>query len=158
MKRLLNEEPPVVFSRKAIQAFIEGAPEEGPWNDFVFHIHSLAGDQLIGHISIREVSWTHGDAWIGMVIGDRENWNRGYGTDALRLALRYAFDELNLHRVTLGVYAYNRRAIHIYEKLGFRIEGVERAAVHREGRRHDAWVMGMLREEWAAMDATEKEG
>lgn len=151
MKRLLNEEPAALWSCKSIQGFHERLVESGPGNAFLFYIHSLEGDRLVGQVRLWLTAPQHGEAWVGMAIGDRRDWDRGYGSDALRLALRYAFDELNLQRVTLGVFDYNQRGIHVYEKLGFRLEGVERAAVQREGRRFDQLVMGILRSEWEAL-------
>lgn len=84
----------------------------------------------------------------GIVIGEKEYWNRGYGSDALRTLLRFAFEELNLHRVFLHVFDFNERAIRCYEKVGFRHEGRLRQARFTEGRYVDELVMAVLREEW----------
>jgi RimJ/RimL family protein N-acetyltransferase len=91
-------------------------------------------------------------------VGEREYWGRGYGTEAMRLVLQFAFQELNLHRVSLGVFAYNERAIRSYEKAGFRIEGRLRQGIHRVNQRWDEVVMGILRSEWetAQKDPPEK--
>ena len=72
---------------------------------------------------------------------------------ALRLLLRFAFDELNLYRVQLTVFSYNPRAIRLYEKLGFRHEGTFREFVQRDGARHDMLLYGLLRQEWEAQGA-----
>ncbi len=85
---------------------------------------------------------------MGIGIGERDYWGRGYGTDAMQVLLRYAFDELNLHRVSLGVFEYNTRAIRAYEKAGFVVEGRGPQELHRDGRRWDMIFMGILREEW----------
>ena len=90
---------------------------------FGFAIRTLSDDRLIGDIGVWIESWAHGEAWVGIGLGERDYWGNGYGTDAMRLMLRFAFDELNLQRVSLGVYAYNPRAIRSYEKAGFRREG-----------------------------------
>jgi len=89
-------------------------------------------------------------AWLGIGIGMREYWDRGLGSEALALALRYAFHEMNLHRLTLTVLAYNTRAIHLYEKLGFRHEGTFREFGLRDGKRYDMLLYGLLRREWEA--------
>ena len=68
----------------------------------------------------------------------------------MRLALKFAFDELNLHRVQLTVFAYNDRAIALYEKLGFQREGTFREFLHRDGARYDMYLYGLLRREWEA--------
>jgi RimJ/RimL family protein N-acetyltransferase len=68
---------------------------------------------LIGTLGFFDIEWSNGVAWLGMGIGAREYWDRGLGSEALALGLRYAFCEMNLHRVTLTVLAYNARAIHL---------------------------------------------
>jgi RimJ/RimL family protein N-acetyltransferase len=70
----------------------------------------------------------------------------------MRVMLRYAFRELNLHRVTLTVFEYNPRAIRSYEKAGFVVEGRLRNWLNREGRRWDMIHMGILREEWETLN------
>jgi RimJ/RimL family protein N-acetyltransferase len=87
---------------------------------------------------------------ISIAIGDRANWARGYGYDAGELALAFAFDELNLHRVTATVFSYNERSIALVEKLGFRREGAFREFLQRDGERHDMLLYGLLRPEWEA--------
>lgn len=86
---------------------------------------------------------------MGIGIGEREYWSKGYGTDAMNVILRFAFDELNLYRISLNVFEYNQRAIRSYEKVGFVVEGREREFLRRAGRRWDMIFMGLLREEWA---------
>jgi RimJ/RimL family protein N-acetyltransferase len=66
----------------------------------------------------------------------------------MKLILQYAFMELNLHRVSLDVFDYNPRAIHSYEKVGFKMEGRQRGILLREGKRWDMVFMGILRKEW----------
>ena len=81
-------------------------------------------------------------------LGDFANWGKGYGNEATRLALGFAFNELHLHRVQLTVFDYNPRAIHLYEKLGFQQEGIYREFLQRDGRRFDMYLYGLLRHEW----------
>lgn len=149
--RLLDSDYSSMRSDKKIKEFVEKELEEGVLGDFFFEIRVLENDHLVGFIGLNDIQWNHGDCWIGIGIGDRDYWGKGYGTDAMRVVLRYAFDELNLYRVTLGVFAYNPRAIRSYEKAGFRMEGVERSAVQRDGSRADIYIMGLLREEWEAL-------
>jgi RimJ/RimL family protein N-acetyltransferase len=78
-------------------------------------------------------------------------WGKGYGTDATRALLRYAFEEANLHRIELEVFAFNPRAIRVYEKCGFKLEGVRKQALYREGEWHDEHIMAILRDEWLAL-------
>jgi len=92
--------------------------------------------------------WNNGDVYVGIGIGDRDDWSKGYGTDAMKLAVRYAFLELNLHRVTLGVFEHNPRARRAYEKAGFVLEGRMRGDCLRDGQRSNTLWMGILRKEW----------
>jgi RimJ/RimL family protein N-acetyltransferase len=94
----------------------------------------------------------HGDTLVAIALGERKFWGNGFGTDAMRVMLRYAFNELNLRRVGLIVFEYNPRAIRSYEKAGFVHEGRARGFLYREGQRWDLLFMGILREEWLAKD------
>ncbi|PJF44100.1 MAG: N-acetyltransferase, partial [Phototrophicales bacterium] len=85
---------------------------------------------------------------VGISIGQPSYWDQGYGTDAMRVLLRYGFYEINLHRIELKVYSFNERAIRSYEKLGFQKEVVARQAIFRDGQYHDVIIMGLLRSEW----------
>jgi len=116
----------------------------------VFAVRPLDSDYMVACVSLEDILWSHGVAWLGIGIGDRDEWGKGYGRDAMALVLGYAFRELNLHRVQLTVFEYNERAIRLYEKVGFRREGVYREFMQREGRRYDMYLYGILRSEWEA--------
>lgn len=118
-------------------------------NNFSFRIRTLEDDKLIGFIDLW-TSWSNQGAWVGIGIGEPEYWGRGYGSDALRVGVNYAFRELGLYKVTLGVFSYNPRAVKAYEKVGFVHEGQARAMLYRDGQRHDFLYMGILRPEWEA--------
>ena len=146
--RLMDAGPAYLFSTKgAIQHFEKGAEELDP-AVYCFGVRRLADDKLIAEMVLEVINWTGRDAFIGLSIGERENWGKGYGTEMVNLLLRFAFLEINLKRVTLTVFEYNPRAIRVYEKLGFHHEGRERKLLQREGRRWDMLFMGILREEW----------
>ena len=85
---------------------------------------------------------------LGIFIGNKDYWGHGYGSDAVRLMLEYGFGQLNLHRVYLYVFAYNKRAIRAYEKCGLKHEGALREAGYKNGRYFDILVMGILENEW----------
>jgi len=119
---------------------------------FSFMIRALTDDRLIGGVGLWLESWAHGEAWVGIGIGERECWGLGYGTDAMLIVVRYAFTELNLRRVSLGVFAHNPRAIRSYEKAGFRREGLIRGDCRRDGQRWDSVFMGILRDDWRTIN------
>ncbi len=144
--RLQNSEPVLLFTLKSVQEFLE--KEIGEM--FMFGIRRVEDDRLIGMLNLSGVNWTSGNAWVGIGIGEREEWGKGYGTEAMQLVLRFAFRELNLKRVSLTVFGYNPRAVRSYEKAGFREEGRARGYLNRGGRRWDMIYMGILRREWEA--------
>lgn len=150
--RLLDTDPPILWSEEKIKKWIEKDLEGDQPSGFFFPIRTLEEDQLIGFVELGEINWTNGDSWVGIGLGERNYWGNGYGTDAMRVILRYAFQELNLHRVSLGVFEYNERARRSYEKAGFSIEGRVRGEVLRQGRRWDTFIMGILREEWLDLE------
>jgi RimJ/RimL family protein N-acetyltransferase len=102
----------------------------------------------IGGCGFHLIDWRNRSASVGISIGEREAWDHGHGTQAMKLLLAHGFETLNLHRIWLLVYASNPRAIRCYEKVGFVPEGRQREANFREGRYEDVLVMSMLREEW----------
>jgi diamine N-acetyltransferase len=107
---------------------------------------------LIGSIGLHQIDWKNRHAELGIAIGEKAYWNRAYGTDAIRTLLKLAFREMNMHRVQLRVDADNARAIHCYEKAGFKKEGGLRDAVFREGRYVDQHVMSILQREFEGND------
>ena len=102
----------------------------------------------IGNTGFASFDDTARSAEVGIVIGEKEYWNQGYGTEAMRLMLKHGFESLNLHRIMLRVYAYNKRAIRSYEKVGFVQEGTLRQAIYRKGQYHDVLLMSVLQSEW----------
>jgi len=117
-------------------------PTTWPWDICV-----KDGQHLIGACGLHRVRLADRSAVFGILVGDREYQNRGFGTEATRLMLRFAFEELNLNRVGLSVLAANRRGIQVYEKVGFVREGCARQAYYRNGRYQDELFYGLLRSE-----------
>jgi len=104
-------------------------------------------DRLIGNVVLHRIQSRDRQAGFGILIGEKAEWSRGYGTEATRLIVRYAFDVLNLNRVWLHVLEDNQRGQRAYEKVGFKVEGVLRQSAFREGRYLDTITMGILRGE-----------
>ena len=151
--RLSANMPHFPWTQDGVKKHIEKELEKDDPRNVFFAIHKLDDDRIIGDIGLDGISYNHGNTYVGIGIGEREYWGKGYGTDAMNVILRYAFTELNLHRVSLTVFEYNPRGIRSYEKCGFRVEGHAREVMHREGRRWDIIHMGVLREEWQALHA-----
>ncbi len=117
---------------------------------FLFAVRPLEGDALLGYVELDEILWPHGACGIAICIGEPAQRGKGFGTEAVGLALRFAFHELNLHRVTFTAFSYNRPSIALAEKLGFQREGVYREFLQRDGQRHDMILYGLLCHEWEA--------
>lgn len=116
-----------------------------------FAVRALADENLIGFVAFDGIDWRNGDTFAAIGIGDPAYRGQGYGTDAMRILLRYGFQELNLGRIQLNVFSYNERAIKSYLKIGFSVEGRQRGMLLRDGQRWDFIYMGVLRDEWKAM-------
>jgi RimJ/RimL family protein N-acetyltransferase len=116
-----------------------------------FVICLLETGQPIGTLSLFDLDHLNGSAGMGIFIGEKSLWGKGYGTDAHNALLDFGFGELRLERVWLDVYDYNPRARRSYEKCGFRLEGIKRHGVFKNGRYVDVELMSILRDEWAAL-------
>jgi RimJ/RimL family protein N-acetyltransferase len=148
--RLLDSEPARLWSVKKVKEWFEKDPETTVPRGFLFSIRTLSEDRLIGFIAFEDISWPNRDTYVAIGIGERDCRGKGYGSDAMRVMLRYGFEELNLHRISLTVYAYNPRGIRSYEKCGFVHEGCIREFLLRDGQRSDMLHMGILRADWLA--------
>ena len=102
----------------------------------------------VGGAGFVNIDVRNSNAEVGLFIGLPELWDQGLGRDVLQTLVEFGFQQLNLHRRYLRVFAGNERGIHLYEKVGFQHEGRWRQAEYRHGRYHDMLWMGILREEW----------
>jgi RimJ/RimL family protein N-acetyltransferase len=116
-----------------------------------FVITTLDGE-LIGETALTHIDQRSGEADFNIAIGNKAYWGKGYGTDATHALMKYGFEQMNLHRVTLYVHDFNARAIRVYEKCGFQVEGRMRKAHYMDGQHTDVLVMGLLREDFEALE------
>lgn len=103
--------------------------------------------QHVGNVNLFNVQPEDRSCELGIMIGEQPLWAKGYGSDALRTVLAFAFDEMNLNRVQLHTYDFNQRARAAYKKVGFVEEGTLRQAHYTAGAYADAIVMSVLRDE-----------
>ena len=115
--------------------------------DMGFAIETKDG-RHIGNTGLHRASPENRSADMGIMIGEKECWGRGYGTDALRTLVRFGFEEMNLNRIALDVYDFNERAIASYLKCGFIEEGRRRQDIYKGGRYIDVVMMSLLRDDW----------
>jgi RimJ/RimL family protein N-acetyltransferase len=150
--RLLSLDPVRPFSAAQLKKKYEAIEKEQDESrsSYYFTIRMREDDRLIGFIHLTWIEWSNGNAWIRMGIGDAEARGHGYGSEALRLILRYAFAELNLYRISIAIPEYNAVALHIAQKAGFVEEVRRRQGINRDGKRWDLLNLGILRQEWEA--------
>jgi RimJ/RimL family protein N-acetyltransferase len=144
----------------ALRAPISDAAEHGWFDamlakqgktDYHFVVCLVSDGRPIGTIGLHGLDWENGSAEFGIALGEKDEWNKGYGTDALRVICDFGFGELRLERIYLRVFAGNERARRSYEKAGFTNEGTLRRAQFSRGEHLDVNVMSLLRQEWAAL-------
>ena len=137
-------------SREAERAWLEGQTKVS-YPDVTLAIETLAEGRHIGNLGLTNTRPEDRKAALGIMIGDKDFWSRGYGTDAVVTLLRFAFDEMNLRRVMLHTDERNARAIACYRKCGFVEEGRLRQDRYAHGRYWDTIVMAVLADEFRAL-------
>lgn len=126
---------------------IEWANKNRSENQFVFTIVDKHNDALLGtcELDIKEKSRT---ASLGILIGEKQGRGTGCGTEVISLLVKFAFEELNMHRVELEVMADNPRAIKCYEKVGFKHCGTKHEDKYHKGKYRDVMLMELLKYEY----------
>ena len=137
---------PHIISVESEKGFLEKLSKEHNYSIIDINTNELIGN--CGYVNLDHINQT---AEIGIFIGNKEYWSRGYGKEAMSLLLDYGFKALNLHNVFLRVYSSNKRAIKCYEKIGFITIGKNREALLRNGERHDIILMDILQKDFSEM-------
>jgi RimJ/RimL family protein N-acetyltransferase len=115
----LDSSPVSQFPYQMDKEWIEKENLDG----YVFMIRRIEDDQPLGFIELDGIDWQSRNGWVGIAIGERENWGKGYGTDAFRILIRFAFRELNLRRLSLTVFEYNPVQFVLMKNLASRSKG-----------------------------------
>lgn len=136
------------ISRGQEEEFVREATTRTRPPEIVYAIETLEERRHIGSLGLHRIGGLAHSTELGIMIGDKAYWDRGYGTDTIRTALRFAFRELNLNRVALSVDADNKRGIACYRKCGFVEEGRLRQDRYRDGQYRDTILMSVLRHEF----------
>ena len=121
-------------------------------NKYNFAIVLKESDKLIGNISLIEADLIHRNAVLEIFIGDDSNRGKGYGKEAIKLLLEYGFNNLNLNNIMLSVYSFNKRAIKVYESLGFKKFGTRHKSHYFKGKFYDEIQMEILKEEYSEIE------
>ncbi|MBT3465410.1 GNAT family N-acetyltransferase [archaeon] len=119
-------------------------------NDMSIHYYGIFTNDgnLIGGLDLREIDSINRTASLGIIIGEKEYWDKGYGTESTKLLLDYGFNILNLNNIMLEVFDFNPRAIRVYEKCGFKIIGKRRKSKFFNGKYYDEIFMDILAKEF----------
>jgi len=138
------------FSKAMEQNWFEGQLQNPPHEGQVMAIEARVGEDWIhiGNTGIHRVDPVNHSGEFGILIGEKNYWNQGFGREATTLALQHGFDDLNLHRIFLRVYENNPRAIACYKAAGFVQEGILREAIYKNGKYINEIEMGILQSEW----------
>lgn len=126
---------------------VEMLKKLGESDQDVWWVIEVAGE-AIGATGIHNIDWLNAHAVTGIVIGEKQHWRKGYATEAMRLRTRYAFRELNLHKLMTEVFVGNEASRRALEKNGYRTIGTHRDHFFTLGRWHDVWIGEVLREDW----------
>ena len=146
VKRLLNPGIPSPLTLSDEEKWV--AEQSASSQTYSFAIETLADGKYIGGCGVNSIDWKNSAVEVGIFIGDKSFWNQGYGTDAMRVLLRFIFEQMNINKVKLNVFSFNQRALRMYQKCGFKEEGRLRQELFRDGEYHDIILMGLLREEY----------
>jgi RimJ/RimL family protein N-acetyltransferase len=116
--------------------------------DLLWSVAVRDAGTLAGVIAFHRVSWRDRHGWLEVVLGERREWGKGYGTEAMRLCVGYAFRELGFEKVLASVYSDHPASLRMVEKVGFRRCGLFRRNAFFDSAWHDEWFGEILRDEW----------
>ncbi|WP_068776382.1 GNAT family N-acetyltransferase [Paenibacillus sp. FJAT-26967] len=138
-----------IYSKEQIRQYLEGKMQDS--SSLLLLIALRDTDEVIGDIALQDIDLLNRSANLRIALFGDEVLGKGYGSEAITLLLDYGFGILQLHRIELNVFDFNPRAQHVYEKLGFRKEGVQRDALFYNHKYHDSITMSILEEEYRAI-------
>lgn len=138
------------LTRDKLDWYLQDTNQLGESDVFIFKALDATTNTVVGHISLGSISQKNSSARISRVFITPEARGQGFARQMLTQALRFGFEELNLHRIDLGVYDFNKAAIAAYTKAGMQREGCSRDILLYEGEYWSLVEMSMLRPEWQA--------
>ena len=147
--RMLSRDLARPLSQAQLKKKYEGIEKGMEEHNLIYYtIRRKEDNGLLGFLRLDWIEWSHGAAQLKMGIGDAAERGKGYGSQALRLLLRFAFDELNLYRLTVTLSEDNPHGIDFFKKFGFVEEVRRRRALLRDGQTYDLLMLGLLKDEW----------
>ncbi|KKS75406.1 MAG: GCN5-related N-acetyltransferase [Candidatus Azambacteria bacterium GW2011_GWA2_42_9] len=116
-------------------------------DDIVLAIETLDG-KFIGTMGLHKIDWKDRTAITGALIGDKTYWGKGYGTDAKMVLLDYAFNQLGLRKICSSVLAFNKRSLRYNLHCGYKVEGIQKKQIFRDGKYRDKLLLAVFQEDW----------
>lgn len=138
-----------LFTHEDIVAYFHEFKKDTSRIDFLIFSKKYKG--LIGEIVLSEIDYRNRSASMRIAINNKSDFSKGYGSEAIELALNYGFGMMNMHRIELDVLESNERATHVYKKLGFTIEGIKRHCTFFNHEYHNFIIMSILEDEFRAL-------
>lgn len=135
-----------MFTKTSLKSYIEDIVSDRSRIDCF--IVDRDNDEIVGEVVLNDIDWKNRMGCIRIAIFKDSDYNKGFGTEAMLLLIKYGFGMYNLNRIELEVYAFNERAIHLYEKIGFKREGILREYLYFDNEYHDAVTMSILKKEF----------
>jgi RimJ/RimL family protein N-acetyltransferase len=137
----------IPHTREAEKEWIQSAQQQMKrMSSFYFVIEDAKDSRFIGSVSLNSVNWVSRTSGIGITIHNPKDWEKGYGSEAMQLLLDFGWNHLNLRRIDLSVHSFNKRAQHVYEKLGFKVYGTAHRKFFIDGQYHDTIYMEIFRD------------
>lgn len=134
------------YSRADLTDWIER--HRGIPNEVLWAIATVNEDRCIGHVGLYDIDYRIRKAEFGILLGDTSFHGKGVGKYVTAAMITYGFEQLDLRRISLSVLVSNKRALILYERLGFTVEGRLRDDDFRNGRHGDVVLMSILNDEW----------
>lgn len=116
--------------------------------ELAFAVRRVSGDEHIGNVALNRINWVHRTAELAILIGEKDAWNKGVGSEAYELLIQHGFNVLNLNRIASIQVARNTGMVRVCEKNGMQKEGVLRQLLFRNGEYLDGVIYSILRAEW----------
>ena len=120
----------------------------GDAEKYMWGVYLKSTNDLIGTATLSDINRHHRWGALGLMIGEKEYWGKGYGTEIINLVVDYAFKRLGLHKVTAGTVAANQGSVKAFQKAGFEIEGKAKSNFYLDGKYHDSLYLGITEEDF----------
>lgn len=149
-RRLLREDMPSSEEEQR-KWFFEDPKKE----NVHFEIWYIPDNKLVGEGGLHHIHWRNRNAWLGLLIGEIDYWDKGIGSETSELMVRYGFEELNLHKIVAGIFEPNLGSQKCALKMGMKLESKFKEDIYIDGRYYDTYIYSMLDRDWFSLHPVE---